>query len=471
MAEPSYLLVESLISGVDRTRPRYAQQAGTIWSGINGHITRGGDFEKRKAFVATHLLPAAATVGLAKQATGLTVFGHAAAPGGMPAGVTYQRLEHGANVLEQVNSWTLFNGKIYAIASYDNDDVRHFYDGAMVTDWNSGGTTPVGYGSIAFTFQRKIYSPIVSLLWACQLDTPTNWDTAASGSFFENMANHISGSDSVTALGTFQQQLAIFSRRFVQIWSMVADPLNNAPTAYLPETGTIAHRSVLGYGETDAFYLSDSGIRSLRARTGTNIPGVNDVGTPIDTLIREHIADLTEAQIARAIALVEPEDGRFWMFVGSRIYVFSYFPSKKVSAWTWFEPGLTFTDAVTFGARTYARSGDTIYTYGGAAGLTYDASRVTLALPYLYAGKPGTFKQLRAMDVAAQGAWQCKVLIDPNDETQEVNIGELTKVTFHEEAAPAVGHTTHMAPVLTNQDLGPASLSMLALYFDSAETD
>src|SRR3990172_4997748 len=146
MADPSYLLVESLIAGVDRTRPRYAQQAGTIWSGINGHITRGGDFEKRKAFSVSHILPAG-TIGLAKQAVGLTVFGSPAAPGGLPAGVTYQPLQPPANVLVQVNSWALFNGLIYAIGSYDNGDVRHFYNGTMVTDWNAGGTNPTGYGS------------------------------------------------------------------------------------------------------------------------------------------------------------------------------------------------------------------------------------------------------------------------------------------------------------------------------------
>ena len=45
----AYVSIENFAAGVDQTRPIYAAPQGTLWQGINGHLSRGGDFEKRKA--------------------------------------------------------------------------------------------------------------------------------------------------------------------------------------------------------------------------------------------------------------------------------------------------------------------------------------------------------------------------------------------------------------------------------------
>lgn len=470
----AYVLVDSFVGGVDRTRKRYAASPGTIWSGVNGHIGRGGDFEKRKAFQAAYALPVGATKGLAKTATGLVVFGTTTTPAGMPVGVSYQQVAHNTTpslALDRINSWDLYNGQLYVIAKYDNGDYRHFYNAALVADWGAGGTNPSGYGSIVRTHRRKVYSAQDSLLWFSELDSATNFDTAASGSGYVNLANHQSGSDAVTGMSVFQNQLAIFSRYVIQLWSMADDDANNAPAQYLYETGSRSPRSVVGFGDIDAFYLADSGIRSIRARTGTNIAGVNDVGTPIDGLVAEHIAALTASQIERAVGVVDPVDGRYWLALGERVYVFSYFPSKKVSAWTWYEPGLEFTDLVSFGGKIYARAGDTIYSYGGANGDTYDSCRVEVAMPFLAVGKPGHYKTVKGLDVACEGEWDMQVLVNPRDEDEYVDGGTLDGFSFNEQNMGALGHATHVAPVLVHEAPGAASLSQIAIHYDGAESD
>lgn len=469
----AYALADSFIGGVDRTRKRYAPTQGTIWSGINGHIGRGGDFEKRKAFQATYALPTG-TKGLAKSATGLVVFGIAASVSGLPVGISYQQVAHNTTpslALDRINSWDLYNGYIYAIAKYDNGDYRHFYNGSLVTDWGAGGNSPSGYGSIVRTHRRKVYSAQDSLLWFSELDSATNFDTTASGSGYVNLSNHQSGSDSVTGMCAFQSQLAIFSRYVVQLWNMADDDANNAPAQYLNETGTRAPRSVVGFGDIDAFYLSDSGIRSIRARSGTNTAGVNDVGTPIDPLIAEYILTLTSTQIERACGIVEPVDGRFWLALGERIFVFSYFPSKKVSAWTWYEPGLEFTDIVSYGGRIYARAGDVIYLYGGTDNDTYDSCEVTLAMPYLSSGKPGHYKAAKGVDVAAEGEWTMTLLVNPRDENEYVDAGTIEGFTFNEQNIGALGHVTHVAPVLVHEAAGAASVSQVAAHYEGGESD
>lgn len=465
-----YVVLENAASGVDRTRPRYVFQPGALWSGINGHLTRGGDFEKRKNFAAKYSLPAS-TFGFAKTVDSLYVFGSAAAPT-VPTGVLYQRLQHptlpSANMTALL-SWDLFNGKIYAIAEYENGDVRHFYDGVSVSDWGAGGTKPTGYGSLIMTHGRKLYSPVVSILYFPVIDTATNWDTV-SGAGFQNMNTAQGGSESVTGLCKYQANLAIFSRTTVQIWNMQNDGANNAPVQVISETGTRAPKSARAFGDLDAFYLSDAGIRSLRARNYTNTAGVNDVGTPIDPVVLEWIDTLDDEVVAAACTVVDPRDGRFWLAIGGRVFVFSYFPSKKISAWSWYEPGFTITDMLAFGGRVYARADDVIYLYGGDTNDEYgDDYDVTVALPFMAASKDATFKQWRGMDIASTGAWTVTLLVDPNDDSNTVQIGELEGVTFPEETIGAMGHSTHIAPVLVHRGAGYASLSKVALEYDGAE--
>ena len=467
-----YLVVENLAGGVDRSRPRYVFQPGSLWSGINGHLSRGGDFEKRKAFVEKYALPAG-TVGLAKTVSGLYVFGAAAAPAGLSSDLTYMRLQHPTTAslaITKIADWDLYNGKLYVIAQFENGDYRHYYDGSLVSDWGAGGTKPTGYGTLVRTHQRKLYSPVTSILYFPVIDTATNWDTG-SGAGFQNMNTAQGGSEAVTALAKYQNYLAIFSRTVVQIWNMQDNAANNVPVQVIGETGTRAPKSARSFGDLDAFYLSDAGIRSLRARNYTNTAGVNDVGTPIDPVVLEWIDTLDDTTVAAACSVVDPRDGRFWLAIGGRVFVFSYFPSKKISAWSWYEPGFTFTDLLVFNGRVYGRSGNSIYLYGGDDNATYGEDyEVTCALPFMAAGKEATFKQWRGMDIGATGTWTCHLLTNPNDENEFVDIGTLSGVTFSEEGISGVGHCTHIAPVLTHQGAGFASVSKIALEYDGAES-
>jgi hypothetical protein len=125
--------------GLDARRMPEALPGGFALKALDGHFTRGGEFEQRAAFVLEYTLPASATTGLAVGATGLYAFGHAAAPT-MPKGVTYQRLQHpdGSTALHRVLSSELHTGKLYVVAEFVDGSIQHFYDGSRVTDWQDG---------------------------------------------------------------------------------------------------------------------------------------------------------------------------------------------------------------------------------------------------------------------------------------------------------------------------------------------
>ena len=331
---------------------------------------------------------------------------------------------------------------------------------------------PTPVATVVKLHDRKLYAGAGRITHFSGVDTATGWNRDDNpGAGFIDASLHESDSQVVTAFGKYTSRLGIISENAVQIWQMQADDDLNNLDQVVAETGTRAPRSVRSYGQLDLFYLSESGIRSLRARESLDIAGVNDVGTPIDPLVLSQMAGLSDAQISAACAVVDPADGRFWLALGDKVFVFTYFPSKKVSGWSWYEPGLSFTEMVSLNRRVYCRAGDKIYRYGGSNGQTYDSCRVTCWLPFFTAKKPGTFKQLVGCDIGASGTWDYRMYVNPNDLNEYVDMGKLTGVTFPLDDVGAMGHVTHFAPYLVNEEAGAASLSAVAMYYFGGDSE
>ncbi len=701
----SYLTVSDFKAGVDRRRPVFAGEPGSIWEAINGHLTRGGDFEKRKAFVSKYVLPAG-TFGLAATDSFLYTFGSATSPAGLPAGITYQRLEHPDSTpsMTQILDVELFDGLLYVIAKYSNGDIIHFYNGVVVADWLSGivrtamisntgiashlaaliqadttyattvatnvvtveatvagtpftittlaenvtggtndqtatvaltvanvagisevlsictfgitggtnsagvnkvtsikingievlnvavdwvtsnsvtaanvatqintyvsapeysatssgqnvtisaaagsGATPNGFtvaidpdgnvtvdsgaagavvnktmaggvaavagqkqkntvtiggtfevgdrftiiidnkrfgadgnprgiGTFAHTQVNKIWSPLRSIVYFSGVDLPAGWNAledAGAGSI--NAATHAAGSADVTGLENFQGKLAIFSRRVVQIWNVDEDEALNSISQTLKNTGTRSPRSVVAFSDLDVFYLDSYGIRSLRTHNAFNSATSAGVGALIDSYVVPYLRTLTDTQIESVIGAIEPEDGRFWLAVGTKIFVFSYFPDTKISGWTWYEPGFQVSDFAIFNGRIYARSANTVYLYGGDANVSYDAAtlaqgKVTCWIPFLsMSNKDGTYKSINGVDIGALNTWNLQLLTDPNDLNRKTQPDEMPGFTYSLDDTPEIAEVTHISPYLTCQQDGAAVLSKVTLYFDGED--
>ncbi len=130
------LTVASFRRGIDKRRQQYAAPEGSLWTCENGFVNKGGEIENRLDFVSKYTIPSG-TYGLAQQSGNLYVFGSGVDPG-VPVGITYQRLQHGANNMTEVLDAFLANQKLYVIASFDDGSVQHFYDGTQITDVYDG---------------------------------------------------------------------------------------------------------------------------------------------------------------------------------------------------------------------------------------------------------------------------------------------------------------------------------------------
>ena len=462
--------VKKIDGGLDVRRLPETTQGGVLIKAEDGHLNRGGEFEKRAAFVPEYTLPAG-TVSLAADPDGIYVFGSDATPVGIPSGVTYQRLQNGAKTLSKVKSWDLYTGDIYAVALYTDNTLSGFYNGAIDADFPSGGTFYMTIG----TKGTALAGPDVNF---SEVGNTEQW-TAGTGVGFIDMSQYLSGAETLTALADYQNGTAVFSERTVQIWTFAASVASSMRSQTLRNTGTASPRSVTGFGDGDVFYLDESGLRSLRARDSSNAASTSGIGVRIDPLIVAKLRSLTADERANVIGLVEPQDGRFWLIMKDTIYVFTYFPEDKISGWSTYtttyyvggvETSFNVDDAVVFNRRVYLRSGNTIFVYGGlSTGQTKDATVAEAWLPYLDADNPTKSKQWRGFDAAVSGEWAVAAGMSLIDNTVEENVCIISRTTYNDERIAALGESTHLSLRFRSRGSTAAVLSACALHYDETE--
>ena len=368
-------------------------------------------------------------------------------------------------------SGSSFNNLAVAIVSAGN--VTTAFDPVSQTylDGGANASSVQGYTPGAFVrpVKTKMYALSDSLLHFSGIDDPTEWNDTSTGAGFINLANHSRGSEDLKSIASYFNNIAVFAEEAVQIWFVDPDANLNQQIQVLQNTGTIAPDSVVEFGDNDVFYLNLSGIRSLRSRDSSNAAFVGDIGNPIDSLI---VADIrtNRAAAEEAQAILEPRDGRYFLSIGSKVYVFSFFPSSKVSAWSIYEPGFVVDRWAYDGRQTLCRSGNKLYSLGGENGNTYDASEVVVQMPFLDASAPATYKTFSSLDVTCENTWTVSVATDPQDISLREEVATVHQTTFGLGRVSLCGYSTHLAPRLVCSSSGAAKLGNLAIHYEGGES-
>jgi hypothetical protein len=395
----------------------------------------------------------------------------AAAINDFPSGPEYEAtsVNQFVNIIAK-ESGSSYNNKTIAITTSGNvttafDPVaQNYLDGADAATINA--YTP---GRFVIPVKTKMYALSDSLLHFSAIDDPTEWNDTTLGAGFINLANHSRGSEDLKAIATYFDNIAVLAEEAIQIWFVDADEALNQQIQVLQNTGTIAPDSVVEFGENDVFYLSLSGLRSLRSRDSSNAAFVGDIGNPIDELIVDQIQEnRTLAELSKAT--LEQRDGRYILAIGNKMYVFSFFPSSKVSAWSVYEPGFIVDRWAYDGRQTLCRSGNTLYSLGGENGNIYDSSEVVVQMPFLDGSSPATSKDLHGIDVTCENTWTVSIATDPQDITALEEVATVHKTTYGLGRAAINGYSTHVAPRLVCNQQGPAKLGNLAIHYSSAES-
>lgn len=326
--------------------------------------------------------------------------------------------------------------------------------------------------TFALTHKNRINSIAQSILLQSAIGAPTLYGQLDAGAAEVDMSSRAVGAELLTALGLYQNNVAIMSQRTIQIWFIDENPASSSQLQVLNNIGTRSPKAVVPFSETDVFFLSDTGIRSLKARDASNTATTEDVGTPIDDIVIEDIRTLASAIIQAAVGVIEPTTGRYWVAIGGNIYVFSYFPHGKIAAWSMYQPGFTVSDFTVIDRSLYARSGDTIYLYGGNDGNTYpNGVTTTVELPFLDGRSVASFKEFYGFDIICDGTWDVYMALDPQNPTAEDKIASVSGTTIWNDVAGATGFGPVVKLRFVHTGSGYARISKVAVHYLTAPTE
>lgn len=259
----------------------------------------------------------------------------------------------------------------------------------------------------ALPFRSKMHVCGEKSVYFSELENPTNWNPDSTGAGFINFSNNYSSVYGTKAIAPYTNYLGIFSERNIQVWNWDPDPEKNSQQQVLANTGLISPAGVCPIGDVDVFYLSGSGIRSLRARDSSNSAMSSDVGTQIDPIVSAAI-DSLQGNMDFISSAIEPSDGRYMISIKDKIYVLSYFINSNIQAWSTYEPNLGNIDRIVSSDKDlYLRADGKIYKLSKTLYSTYqDPNVCEIIMPYLDAQKPAHTKTFYGIDATIEGVWQ-----------------------------------------------------------------
>lgn len=469
MAEGDIFSIDNFSKGLDTRRSTLTAPSGSLRILENAVINQGGEIEKRLAFVDSTTLPAPYDF-LFGHGDSLHAFGVGSAPAIPPGTLAVPIVGHAlADPGEPVGLLDVeaFNDKFQVIGQ---SATRFYvwYDGVLVDQPDEG----LASGTYSRTYKTKMYRTSAGYLYFSGTGDPSVTDpdsTANPGAGFINLAINDPEGESVNGMEVFYNQMAVFARLTTQIWTLDPDPTNDALSQVL-RIGSPAPYTILQFGTGDVLFLSDSGVRSLKALTINLAASVSDVGSAIDLIVTP-VAAAEGPSVFFAQAVVEPIHGRYWLFLKDTIYVLSYFPAGNITAWSTFTPGFNVNNFAVAQNRVFAfDTSNHVFAYGGADLNTYDNSKVTVRTPHLSADKPTTNKRVKSIDVIATNNWSVQVGMLANATDNFELCANITDNTLGAMSIPFAGYGTHIAVHLEHQGDGPATLSAIYLNLQEAVT-
>ena len=337
----------------------------------------------------------------------------------------------------------------------------------------TGGGAPVSTanhkpGGFVRSFNAQMHSVSDSLWHTSKLNEPNEWTDTAHAAW-EDLSNHDKGSSELLGIAPYFENVAIFAEDSVQIWNADVSAANRSLIQVIGNTGAVSAKTIQEIGDSDVYYLSRSGIRSVKARDSSNAAFASDLGNSIDDLVVTEMASSDE-NTRNACSILDPRDGRYLLAIGNKVYVYSYFPGSKVTAWSTYEPGFIISDWAFDGKQVLCRSGDTIYSLGGEDNSTYDSCEVTIQLPFLDAGKAAHNKMWTGLDATLENDWDFYIGTDPTDITKNEQVATIGKSTYSLGRVGLSSTSTHIALKITNQRAGAAKIGNVAVHYEINES-
>jgi len=450
--------------GLDVRKTPLTAPGGTLRILENAVINAGGEIEKRLAFVQQTTMPSSYTY-LFGQGNQLHAFGvntTAPIPGGsLPVPIVAHNLAPPGEQIVQLLDVEAFDQKFFVCGLGASGTTYCWYNNALVHEADGSQS----HGTYVRTWKSKMYRIDGQYLRFSGVNNPAQNDPASvtePGAGFINLSLNDPDGESLQSMEVYYSNMAVMARLQTQMWTLDPDPSNDT-LGQLLRIGTVAPRSIVQFGTGDVLFLSDSGVRSLKALYINLAASVSDVGSAIDPLLITAIRTNTSA-LTQVDAVVQPIQGRYWLSVADTIYVLSYFPAGSITAWSTFKTGFNVRHFAVVGNRVFCDdTHGNVYQYGGTSGTVYDSSAVTVRTPHMNADSPTENKRIKSMDVMCQGQWAINIGMLANNTDAFELCATVQDNTYGLMSIPFAGYGTHFGLHMTHQAPGPATLSAVHL--------
>lgn len=146
-----YLVIENFKRGLDKRRHPLMADPGTLWELVGGHITSGGEIERKPNYGLFDFAFSPNVHGLLPTSAGVYSFGSDASPGVFTTQYhLYQRLQHPAvlknpslynvskHLMTGIAASTVYENKPWVAATFADGKTFCYYDGALIEAFRNG---------------------------------------------------------------------------------------------------------------------------------------------------------------------------------------------------------------------------------------------------------------------------------------------------------------------------------------------
>lgn len=358
----------------------------------------------------------------------------------------------------------VFSNFLYVSVEYEDGSVLHHYlDGGettQITDSNCPHTK-----ACAKT-QSKIFAVGTDgdVVRFCASGRPRDWSTSGDAGFLPTGMN-ARGDRTATALGLQRGRLAVLTRDSCQLWTVDPDP--NAMGLYdtVENVGSTFPKTVANVAG-DLYFLSDYGVRSITTQLYTENLVDEDVGSPIDRLVKYAIEQAeSDGTVPRSFYFYGT--GQYILGFGGHLFVYSISRTAKISAWSQYYLCFPVDAVAELGKKLYFRSGDDVYMFDENSNTDGGRQFETLIeLPYMDFKKPGQLKMIQGIDAVIEGSAYISIGFDsrdPDARTEEVLIKGNTRPVG---MIPIPCCGTEISLRIRNFDDQPFKLNALTVYYN-----
>jgi len=473
---PKVFSIEDFRRGLDTRRSPLAAPPATLRILENAVITPGGEIQKRFAFVSAGQITPNPWAMVGQYQT-LHVFGCPGAPSTaglqLPTGVTVAShalaaLPGGVTVVSYLDVETYGDDGFYVCARGSDGLVYNWWNGAIVHE--ADNVTPAR-GTYARTYKTKMYRTQNFDLHFSGVNNPAMNDPANTtnpGAGFIEIAKNDPEAEPGLGMEVFFDRMAVFARLSTQLWTLDPDPANDKLEQVI-RIGSVAAQSVQQFGTGDVLFLSDSGVRSLRASTVSGFATSSDVGAAIDLILMPIVRFGNDA--ATAASMIQPSFGRYWLAIKNTVYILNYFPAGEITAWSTFVLPFEVRQFATVMNNIAVSDNDgNLYWYGGLTRQDYDSTKVTVRTPHHDNKAPTENKRIKSVDVLCEGEWIVKLGMLPNNLDAYETAANITGNTFGLYSIPFAGYGTHVSVHLEHAAPGAATLAAIHLNIQEGVT-